>query len=315
MATFDVIIPVYNMAAFLPDAVRSVLALEPAPEKIIIVDDGSTDSPRETVAAHPKIVWISHDKPLGKSHSRNEAIRMSQAGFIQFLDADDFLAPDKVARQLGYFEAHPEADVVVGDVIIFEDGTDPDAGTHRTYGENPDILRQLIRKNNFALHAFLWRRAFFDRFGWFDPYFIISQDRELYIRSILNGANVQYQAGTTVYYRRHPGSSIKSKQYEAAHFNAESLARHAERIVAVNPLKYRTEVASSLRMLARNANIHGRPFAEVKSLLKKARAIQNNPQIEQNALYRLLERLAGPVVLELLLRPKFFLDRRFKTFE
>lgn len=314
-STYDVIIPVKDMAVFLPEAVRSVFALQPPPEKLIIVDDGSSDHPQAAVTPDERIVWIVHEQSQGKSRSRNEAIRACSGDFIQFLDADDFLSVDKVARQLQYFAENPDTDAVVGDVVLFEDGTHPDSGTLREYGENPDILLQLIRKNTFAIHAFLWRRDFFEQFGWFDPYFEISQDRELYIRSILAGASIRYQPGPKVYYRRHPGSSIKSRQFDAAHFNAEALARHAGALATFAEGKYCVEVASSLRMLARNANIHGRPWREVTDRIKTAYSLDEKLEIAQNSVYKSIEKIFGPYALEAILRPKFAIDRRVKTFE
>lgn len=312
--TWDVIIPVKNMAAFLSEAVGSVLKMVPEVHQIIIVNDGSTDHP-ETAVTHPKIRWIHHGNSLGKSTSRNEGIEASTADFINFLDADDFMEPLKVQKQLDFLTTNPQFDAVFGDMIAFEDGHPPEQGEFRSYEKVSDLLTQLIRKNTLSIHAFLWKRDFFPRFGFFDPYFEISQDRELYIRSMIQGAQISYQPGSTVYYRRHAKSSIKSKQYEAAHFNAQAVVKNASSIMQRFPGRYDQELADSIRMLARNANIHGRPLAEVYALLEAAFSTKKNSQIVQSRLYYVLETLLGPSLLELLLRPKFFIDRRLKTFK
>jgi glycosyltransferase involved in cell wall biosynthesis len=112
------IIPVFNRAAMLREAVASVLAQTYSPIEIIIVDDGSTD---DTAAAadqlareHSGVIRVIHQKNAGVGPAR-EAGRLAARGeFIQHLDSDDLLLPRKFERQVAALRAHPECGVAYG---------------------------------------------------------------------------------------------------------------------------------------------------------------------------------------------------------
>ena len=97
----SILIPAYNAQAWLGEAVRSALNQTWPRTEIILVDDGSTD---QTLAVarqfeSPRVKVLSHPNQ-GASVTRNRALSLAQGDFIQWLDADDFLAPDKLALQL-----------------------------------------------------------------------------------------------------------------------------------------------------------------------------------------------------------------------
>lgn len=313
---YDVIIPCRNMAEFLVETIQSLLNSTIKPNRIIVVDDGSTDETSKIASQFKMVELIRHETSQGKSNSRNEALRLCTAEFIQMIDADDLLAPDKVEKQILFMNQNTKCDFCFGDVTIFQDGMSPNTGEKRTLQHwQGKELEELIKRNHIALHSILWRGDFFKRFGFFDPFFMISQDRELYMRAILAGAKLCYVSETMCYYRRHQKSSIKSQQFEGSFFNAMSVRKHREALSTWENGRLKPVLVSSLRMLARNANMYGRPLKEVYEMIDEVKALRCKPAIEQNGLYKVVEKMLGAKFLETLLAPKFRVDRTFRTME
>lgn len=302
--SYEVVIAAYNAEAYLAEAIQSVLNSSIPPLRIWVVDDASTDRTREIARQFGSVQLLRNEKNQERSYSRNLALARIEADFVQILDADDLIHPDKIELQLELFEAYPETDVVFGDVQMFEQSfRKENLQDLRTY-EDVDILEQLIRKNTFAIHSFLFRRSFFETFGLFREDMNIGEDRELYIRSILQGAKYRYSPSALCYYRMHGEGTIKSRQFEAAYYNAMAIRIHREGLSAYQDGKYRSVTGESLRTLARNATIHKRPFEEVKELLKEADACKPYPGIPQKRIYDWIENLIGAAGLEWLLRLK-----------
>jgi glycosyltransferase involved in cell wall biosynthesis len=109
------IIPVYNRAALLREAVGSVLAQTYRPIEVVIVDDGSTDDTpavcRELEGQHPDIVRVVRQPNAGPGSAREAGRQLARGEFLQYLDSDDLLLPRKFERQVAALRAHPECGV------------------------------------------------------------------------------------------------------------------------------------------------------------------------------------------------------------
>ena len=101
----DVIIPTFNSAPWLGDAIESALnQTRPAPHQIIVVDDGSSDNTESVLVRYKdKIHLIRHETNRGLPAARNSGIRASTSALIAFLDADDAWTSDKLKRQIAEF--------------------------------------------------------------------------------------------------------------------------------------------------------------------------------------------------------------------
>lgn len=110
-ALVSTIIPVRNRAALLTEAVNSVLAQTYRPIEILIIDDSidaTKDVARAFAAAHPGTITVLAQDGRGIGAARNIGLRAATGEFVQFLDSDDLLMPDKFARQVTAPRADPQ---------------------------------------------------------------------------------------------------------------------------------------------------------------------------------------------------------------
>ncbi len=121
-ATVAVIIPTFNHARFLADAIMSVLAQTRQADEIIVVDDGSTDDPATVVAQFQKVRLIRQDN-RGLSAARNTGLRNCTTSHVVFLDADDRLLPAALEAGFNCIAGHPDCAFVYGGYrLMSEDG-------------------------------------------------------------------------------------------------------------------------------------------------------------------------------------------------
>lgn len=135
MAIVDVLMPAYNAAATLRDAIESLRAQTLADIRIIVVNDGSTDATGAILDAlatvDPRIVAV-HKKNDGIVEARNTALSHASVEFIACLDADDIAFPDRLERTLAYLNAHPECVAVGGAVEHMDEHGAPLSGLQQS---------------------------------------------------------------------------------------------------------------------------------------------------------------------------------------
>lgn len=115
----SVVIPAFNGAQYLAEALDSVLRQTYAPIELTVIDDGSTDDTREVVTRFAGQVHYVHQTHQGLGMARNHGVRLSRGDMIAFLDADDVWSETKTARQVARLEAEPTVDMVFGLVEEF----------------------------------------------------------------------------------------------------------------------------------------------------------------------------------------------------
>jgi SAM-dependent methyltransferase len=159
-----IVIPCYNQAHFLPQAVESVCAQTYEQLEIVIVDDGSPDDTaevaRQLAAEHPeRAIRVVRQHNQGLPASRNRGIETSDAEFIVALDADDKLTPQFVELCVAALDQHPEVSIADGDHHTF--GDDDRLITHASY----DFVR-LTHSNQIGVASMFRRRAWEDVGGY-----------------------------------------------------------------------------------------------------------------------------------------------------
>jgi len=142
-----VIIPTYNSAKYITEAVDSVLAQTYKNFEIIVVDDGSTDDTDEVLKPYmDKIIYIKK-KNGGPASARNRGIESSSGEFIAFLDADDVWLPEKLERQVEFMKNNPEVEIIFTKVANYEDPENQTLG--RINIKDGYIFDQLLKRGNF----------------------------------------------------------------------------------------------------------------------------------------------------------------------
>lgn len=196
MPSVSVVIPTYNRAELLPDAIRSVVDQTYRDFEIIVVDDGSTDATAEVVRRADRSVIYVRQENHGRSHARNQGIVRARGHYLVFLDSDDRLLPTALHDLATFLDRHPEVGVVFGDgervdTIRKEtwriSATRPDR-TGRTWLE-VFALGNVIDAN----HSAMVRRPWLDEieYPYFDETLSAAEDHDLWIRLARSGCRFE----------------------------------------------------------------------------------------------------------------------------
>lgn len=178
----SVIMAVHNGAAWVAEAVRSVLDQTMPDLELIVVDDASSDGTAGILAglADPRL-RVQRTERLGLARALNEGLRLARAPLVARLDADDVAAPDRLARQVAFMQARPEVGVL-GTGAREVDAAGRAWGVVRPPAADADIRRALIRRNLFVHSSVMVRRALLVDAGGYDPSFPVAQDYDLWLR-------------------------------------------------------------------------------------------------------------------------------------
>lgn len=211
----SVIVPVFNAAHFLRDAVTNLVAQGYPALEIIVVDDGSTDDIAAAVAALPVEVRFLRQANGGPAAARNLGIRAASADLIAFLDADDLWPAGKLAAALAWLGDHPDTDVVIGRAQLMEANA---AGGYDFVGSPADGFTCYIG-------AALYRRRAFERAGLFDPLLRFAEDVDWFAAAERSGLAVERLDLVTLHVRRHAANS--TRDMTGIDLNPVRLARNA----------------------------------------------------------------------------------------
>jgi Glycosyl transferase family 2/HPr Serine kinase C-terminal domain len=198
----SVIIPAYNGAAFLRDAIRSVIEQNYEPLDVVIVDDGSTDDLSGVVDTLPIDVRLLRQANAGPAAARNHGIRNATGDYIAFLDVDDLWPKDTLATLAARLADHPEIDVVHGHGQLIKDG----ASDHAF-----DFVGSAHETFPYYVGAGLYRRRAFERAGLFDEELRFNEDTDWFVRAREAGLAIEKLAQVTLLVRRHDNNMTKEK--------------------------------------------------------------------------------------------------------
>lgn len=181
MPLVSVIIPTYNSARFLPDAIDSVLKQTYRSYEIIVVNDGSTDNTSEVLCRYSGKITVSEQRNRGVAAARNTGIRAAQGEYIAFLDADDLWLPDKLALQLPLFERNPDVGLVYGYfAYVDEEGQflrEKEGRWYRGRVPGKAVFNISIRTGTVVV-----RKDCFETVGLFDENLKVCEDVNMWVR-------------------------------------------------------------------------------------------------------------------------------------
>lgn len=178
----SVLMGVRDGAAWLAEAVQSVLGQTLADLELIVVDDGSTDAtPVLLGAVRDRRLVVERQAPAGLAVALNRALARARAPLVARLDADDVALPARLERQRAYLQAHPDVGLL-GTAARVVDESDRDVAIIRPPEDDRAIRRALIRRNPFVHSSVMLRRALVAAAGGYDASFPVAQDYDLWLR-------------------------------------------------------------------------------------------------------------------------------------
>ena len=183
MALVSVVIATYNMADYLPLAVRSVLDQTYGNVEVVVVDDGSTDRTLDAIEAfrdNSRVKYLVQSNS-GQAAAKNHGVRESSGSYIAFLDADDMWVPDKLELQMPMFLRSENVGVVYSRLsYIDESGRDLRIADNELFRGR--VTGPLLIRNFIGFGSTIVRKACFDRLGGFRDDLRMGIDYDLWLR-------------------------------------------------------------------------------------------------------------------------------------
>lgn len=182
LPTVSIIIPTFNRAHYIGDAINSILAQTYSSWELLIVDNGSTDNTEAVVRSFEKtdsrVHYIREDRK-GVSRARNTALERALGRYIAFLDDDDLYLPEKLKIQKEYLDAHPKVDFVYGQIEIINT-----RGELLWVDPKKPVLTftDLFEESGIRIQSVMCRKSCFDSLGGFDETLTMGEDYDLWLR-------------------------------------------------------------------------------------------------------------------------------------
>jgi GT2 family glycosyltransferase len=232
----SVVVTTKNRWPLLARALGGVLSQEGVDLEALVVDDGSSDSTLERLAANsdPRIRVIRHEQSMGVARSRNVGIAQARSPWVAFLDDDDIWSPKKLRAQL---DAARSPDVVVSWTGIVVIDTQGEVVRIDAAAPADDLAKQILRRNLFGGPSGVMARTDVVRkVGGFDPGLSVLADWDLWIRLTAEGTGAPVPDLLTAYLV-HPASmtaeasrrAVAELEVMAAKYSSRSLSALVDR--------------------------------------------------------------------------------------
>lgn len=205
----SVIVPAYDVAEYIGEALDSVLAQTLTNYEIIVINDGSPDTEALEKALAPyqsRIVYLKQEN-RGVSAARNRGISAARGPLIAFLDGDDTWLPEYLQIQVARIQADPTIDVLYPNVMMFGDSSEAGEEFMAICPSNGEVTfeRLLLQECNVS-NCSIARRETIMRAGLFDESLRSVEDFDLWLRVIKQGGRIVYHRDVLARYRRRHGS-------------------------------------------------------------------------------------------------------------
>lgn len=292
MPHVSVVIPAWNAAGFIAEAVDSVLGQSFADFEIVIVNDGSPDSRalQDVLARYapdPRVRCLDQENG-GPSAARNAGIAAARAARIAFLDADDWWEPAYLTRQVDLLDRG--YDLVYCDARIV--GDSPLTG--RTFMEvTPSTLPVTFEKIvtlscNIPTTCAMARREAIERAGGFDPRFRRCEDFDLWMRMSAGGSHIAFSREVLAAHRMHGASAAAdgAKMFES---QVEVYQKIAALLGPSHPstpavLRQGRRAAADLALERSKQHLRARRYRDAAGALDSAREVYRSPKLTAAAI-------------------------------
>ena len=198
MAKISIIIPTYNYAQYICEAIESVLNQTYKDFEIIVVDDGSTDNTKEVIKPYLNKIKYIYQQNSGPSAARNRGIKEAKGEYIAFLDADDIWLAQKLELQIKFMEKEKEVGLIFSDMILFNEkgiiknsflkeklffnklSIKPLSSTEKVIYDN--VFNALLQENFIPTNTVIVKKECFNKVGFFDETLFSVEDRDMWLR-------------------------------------------------------------------------------------------------------------------------------------
>lgn len=297
----SIIIPCWNASLYIADAIGSCLYQSYKNLEVIIVNDGSTDGSDDIIDLYRDQV-VAIDVPNGGANkARNIGFDASSGDLIKFLDADDFLWPGAISRQVEHIQRLGKNFISVGESFKYDEGGVRGIRPYPTWttgGGVPEEVSRFILLPP-AISNVLYRREQLNHIGCFDEEISVRQEVDLFFRCIFSG-NVPSLIKIPVFiYRDHnsDGRVSRTKLSKAYLSDIKLLMRAVEKLDSVQGMfefgKAREALALGVWNMARDMLRNGYR-AEAETLFLLAERCNSENYIMGRAPYKRAVQLMGP---------------------
>jgi glycosyltransferase involved in cell wall biosynthesis len=273
-----VVIPTYNHAKYLVQALQSVLNQSLAPTEIIVVDDGSTDNTHELVGAFNEVAYLKQENK-GLSAARNAGWRHTKSPYVVFLDADDLLLPDALRINADCIEKNPMAAFVSGcHNLINEFGYTTEDAVSRV--EQPGY-ESMLKRNYIGMNGtVMYKRETLEKFP-FDEELKACEDYDQYLR-------IMYTLPTI-----HHTNKIAAYRKHGANMSSNAVIMFTEVLKVLDRQKQKVRTAAEIEALR-----EGRKYWKEKYLPSSLQDILKNTEstILRSRKWQLVRRFWYPML-------------------
>lgn len=267
----SIILPAYNSAAFLKDAIESILHQTFTDYELIIINDGSTDSTEALIHSFTdtRIVYSKNEKNQGLIFTLNKGIQMAKGAYIARMDADDICTQNRLAIQKEWLDTHPET-AVVASLIEFIDENNTVTGRWKLDKQTTthSAIRKVLPYENCIAHpSIVARTAILQKYP-YNPAQQHIEDYDLWLRLVADGYIIEKIPRVLLQYRVHSSSVTLSKLRKTNFFFKHFAFKKRYIASRIKAKKFNAfDVSVSLQMVLDLLRGTGK---EIKKVLKKA---------------------------------------------
>jgi glycosyltransferase involved in cell wall biosynthesis len=205
----SILVPCFNAEPWIAQCIQSALCQTHNPIELIVLDDGSTDGTVSAVQRAGGPVRLIRGRHAGANAARNLLMHEASGEWLQFLDADDFLLPTKIERQLDALVAFPDADVLYSPMLLLSSAT----GRTELFAtpEMTDPLVCFAQWGGYQTSSMLFRKAALIHAGGWREGQPHCQEHELLLRLLMSGKRVEFVDAVGTVYRQHEWASVSTR--------------------------------------------------------------------------------------------------------
>jgi len=217
----SVVVPVYNAADFIAEAIDCIFSQEYRNLEVIIVDDGSTDGTASALPPREARLRYLRQENRGAASARNYGLRAARGELITFLDADDLWSANAIDVLTRYLVGHQDIEIAMGRLQYARHVPSFPPGKFRLEPFAEPCI-------SLSLDAGVFRRSVFDKVGYFDVSMRTSEDIDWFMRAREAGVAIHFLEDVVLFYRRHDHNLTQDRDVSHSDF-ARALKKSLDR--------------------------------------------------------------------------------------